>query len=90
MDAKLTINFKRQPDGSHLATAVMIIHGLSTPKFFRRTLAPEVDPWAVYNDVAAQAWGYISAQIAQSHDAGGEAGPGEKGKVVQLRGVLPI
>jgi hypothetical protein len=90
MDAKLNIHFKRQADGSVLVTAVMTETGTSKPGFYRVRLAPDADPLAVYNEVAAQAISYILARKSMAtfaEDAAGGKPP--TGRLIQLRGVLP-
>ncbi|BDQ35905.1 hypothetical protein SYK_02650 [Pseudodesulfovibrio nedwellii] len=87
MDAKLTIHFRRQDDGSTLATAVMIESGSSTPRFFRMPIKPDVDPWTVYADVANQAVGYLKSQTKPPTKSK-QTGSSPKGRLIQLQGVL--
>jgi len=90
MEAKLNIHFKRQADGSVLATAVMTATGTNKPGFYRVKLAPDVDPYITYNDVAAQAISHIMARrdmaANKKEPANGEA---PAGRVIQFRGALP-
>ncbi|BDQ36329.1 hypothetical protein SYK_06890 [Pseudodesulfovibrio nedwellii] len=87
MDAKLNIHFKRQADGSTLATAVLIEDGNATPRFFRLPIKPEVDPWTVYADVANQAVGYLKSQT-EPPTKNKQTGSSPKGRLIQLQGVL--
>ena len=82
----MTINFKRQQNGSTLATAVLIVDGVSTPRFYRMHLDPEVDPWDVYSQVAARALAYIQDREADTIPPTS----GKDGRLVQLKGVLPL
>lgn len=92
MDAKMTINFKRQKDGSTLATVVLIVSGSSQPQFHRMVLAPGVDPWSVYSDIAGKAVGYLQANqkkgSVKEKPNGARKSP--TGKLIQLRAVLPL
>lgn len=84
MDAKLNIHFKRQENGSVLATAVMTEQD-SGPRFYRVRLAPDVDPILAYNEVAARAVSYILARKAMAQDGDGKP----PGRLIHLQGVLP-
>ncbi|WP_243546183.1 hypothetical protein [Pseudodesulfovibrio tunisiensis] len=91
MDAKLTIHFKGQPNGSTLATVVLIVAGFDCPEFYREILPSGVDPWAVYNDIATNALVHLrkekrSAPPDKAPDTTGK----KQGKVIQLHAVLPI
>ncbi len=88
----MTINFKRQKDGSTLATVVLIVAGASQPQFYRMVLAPGVDPWSVYSEIADKAVGYLQAHqkkgSAKEKPAGARKAP--TGKLIQLRAILPM
>ncbi|MEZ7195424.1 hypothetical protein [Pseudodesulfovibrio karagichevae] len=88
MDAKLNIHFKRQKDGSVLATAVMTETGAGKPGFYRVKLSPDVDPLAAYNEVAARAISYILGKRADPEGAPGGEG-GKKGTLIRFQGALP-
>jgi len=86
MNLRLSIHFKRKPDGSHLATAVMVSG--KTVRFFRTVLDVGVDPYTAYGDVAASAVNYLNAKGAK----GPGPPPKEKpaGRLVHLRAALPL
>lgn len=85
MNLRVSIHFKRKPDGSHLATAVMVSG--KTVRFFRTVLAAGVDPYAAYGDVAASAVNYLAdnAEPERTPDAPKDR---TKGRVTHLQGVL--
>lgn len=89
MNAKMTIHFRKQPDGTTLATAVLIMEGLTNPKFHRIPLSPDTDPWEVYTDVANTA---VQRLVNDKAVEGQEStAPTKKaGTVIQLRGALPM
>ncbi|WP_394699911.1 hypothetical protein [uncultured Pseudodesulfovibrio sp.] len=84
----MNIHFKRQKDGSVLATAVMTETGTSKPGFYRVKLAPDVDPMVAYNEVAAQAISFILGKRAMPENTPTEDGA-RKGTLIQFRGALP-
>lgn len=84
----MNIHFKRQADGSVLVTAVMTETGTSKPGFYRVRLAPDADPLAVYNEVAAQAISYILGKRAMPENTPTEDGA-RKGTLIQFQGALP-
>jgi hypothetical protein len=89
MDAKLTIHFRQKDNGTTLATAVMVMAGAGGPEFYRVTLDEGVDPMTLYNQVAAQAVGHILKHKPTGDP--GQAGQAlQGGKLIQLRGVLPM
>lgn len=91
MDARLNIHFKRQKDGSTLATAVMIVAGSNDPRFFRMRLAKDVDPWVAYSDVANQAVGHLKKiqEVRTDKEKPAGARKAAAGRLIQLRGILP-
>jgi len=86
MNLKVSIHFKRKPDGSHLATAVMVSG--KTVRFFRIVLAAGVDPYAAYGDVAASAVNYLNAKSATAPGPPPKEKPA--GRLVHLRAALPM
>ena len=89
MEAKMTIDFKRKPDGSTLATVVLISSGSSVPQFFRHNLAKGVDPWKAYSEVAADAINYLAAKAEPKRETPTRSGK-PAGRVIQLRAALPF
>jgi len=86
MNLRMSIHFRRKPDGSHLATVVMVAGNMV--RFFRTVLAEGVDPYAAYGDVAASALDYLNAKGAP--DPGPPPKEKPAGRLVMLRAALPM
>lgn len=87
----MTIDFKGRPDGSTLATVVLVNSGSSVPRFYRHKLAKGVDPWEAYSEVAAAAINYLAARTEPERETPAQSGrPAGRGRVIQFQTALPM
>jgi hypothetical protein len=87
MDAKMTIHYRGKPDGTTLATVILVESDSSVPRFYRHTLGKGVDPVEAYYDVASVALEYLDKHKAKPKPC---AKTGPKARVLRFQAVLPV